>query len=1053
MKNILYYLAFLSFTLSAQNELQWKNRKPFADYWQQDVNYNIKAKIDERKLTVSGKLELTYTNNSPDTLFEVFFHTYQNAFTPHSHYHNLQVENGVKPWYGLYEKDGLGTKIEKLTSAKGVDSIIYDNTIVKVLLTKPILPHESTTFDIEFSTYWGNGSARKRMKAYYVENKFIHFNGVHWYPRISVYDRKFGWTTDQHLDKEFYGDFGTFDVELNFANDYIVEATGKLTNEDEMLPAELKKKLHISNFYHRGDQSEADTLSIPLQRTGRKTWKYHAENVHDFAFTADPTYRLDESNWSGIRVIAVVEERNSPKWKTATQFSADVIKVYSEDFGFYHYPKMVVADARDGMEYPMLTLNQGKEPNYRGLLAHEIGHNWFYGMLGSNETYRAMMDEGFTQFLTAWSLIKIDGEIYKPYQTIPSVAFLRMYRNQQKSIDMRVYDGYLNEAIQRVDPQLNTHSSDFGGGSLRHGGGYRQVYSKTAAMLYNLQYTLGDTLFLKAMQHYVNQWKFAHPYPEDFRTAFIQYTKVDLNWFFDQWMETNKVIDYAVGKIKELKNDTFLVEFKRIGEMQMPIDFRVTTYNDSVIDYHIPNTWFIKNTKANILEKWYGWGNLNKNYTAKIVVPGGIANVQIDPSEILADINLLNNSKKLPYSVKFNAEFTNPPNRREYEILVRPDLWWNKYDGLKAGARFKGNYMNKVNKIDATLWLNSGLGQGSYDTTVSIGRFDNISYRIDYSTILPKVNKNLSVNVHGSQIAGLHKYHINFEKKSNNLKNLFIIQSSSIFRSSSNHFTYALNPEEWNLRKANNSIELKYAGLFQVFNSYSKIHVNVRTSAFASDYNYDYLTVENKVNFYLKKFKLKTRLFAFGGIGKNWAPESMLYLAGANPEEQSENKYTRAEGFFSKDQASFGDNTNTFHSGGGLNLRGYAGYLAPETVNGTQYSTYKGTNGASVNLELEFDRYLGINSFNWSNTVSITTYAFADLGVIDIYNSTDNIILAQPRADAGLGAAFTIEKFYRMNEIKPLTVRLDFPLLLNRVPNIDPVYFKYRWIVGINRAF
>jgi len=1046
-------LLFISFLAQGQNSLYWKNRKPSADYWQQDVDYKIKANIKEKKLTINGDLDLNYTNNSPDTLTEVYFHLYQNAFQENSHYDNLLKENGKNPWYGLYEKNGLGTTIESLETNKGVDSLIYDNTILRVQLTNPILPHESANFEIKFTTYWGNGSNRRRMKAYYVENKFIHFNGVHWYPRISVYDRKFGWTTEQHLDKEFYGDFGTFDVELNFANDYVVEATGTLKNENQVLPDSLKKKLHISNYYHRGTEIPGDTLSIPIQRNKRKTWKYHAENVHDFAFTADPTYRLDEVTWNGIKCISVVEERHAPKWKTAAQLAADVIQVYSEDFGMYAYPKMVVADAQDGMEYPMLTLNSGKSPNYRGLIAHEIGHNWFYGMLGTNETYRAMMDEGFTQFLTAWSLIKLDGEIYKPYQKDFKNAFLNKYQNRLKTLDIRAYLGYLNAAVQREDPALNTHSSDFSGGAIRHDGGYGQVYTKTAVMLYNLQYVLGDNLFLESMQHYVDKWKFAHPYPEDFRKAIIEYAGTDLNWFFDQWMETSKVIDYSVNRIKHLKNDTFLIRFKRKGEMQMPIDFNIISHSGKTTKYHIPNTWFIKETEAKVLQKWWGWGKLNPTYEVKIVVEGGIRNLVIDPSKRLADINPLDNSKILPYSVSFYPEFKNPPKRSEYEVLVRPDAWWNRYDGIKFGARFRGNYLNKKHVIDASLWFNTGMGQSSYDTTVRIGKFDQIAYRFIYQTILPNISKKLKVNVLASQIAGLHKYHVNLSKTSKNKKHVFRLGVKSIFRSGSNQFTYSLYENEWNLRKANNSLNFGYTTNYTAGNGKGKTKVNYRTSGFLSDYDYDYVTVENKLNFRLKKFRLKTRLFLFGGLGASWAPESMLYLAGSNPENISENKFTRSEGVFDKSSAIFGDRINTFHAGGGLNLRGFAGYLAPEQVGATQYATYKGTNGASINVELEFDNYLGINNLFWRKYINIKTYAFADAGIIDVYKADENLTFSKPRADAGLGMALTIKKFYRLNAVKPFTIRADFPLLLNRVPNVNPDFFKYRWIIGINRAF
>jgi aminopeptidase N len=1033
----------------------WKNRKPFNDYWQQDVEYSIKVKIDEGKLTVGGTLQLFYTNNSSDTLQEVFFHLYQNAFQEGAYYDKLQKNKGVKPRYGLYEKDGLGTVVNSLTSSKGVDSIIRDNTLLNVKLKKPILPYETVAFTIEFKTYWGNGSSRRRMKAYYTEGGNVHFNGVHWYPRMAVYDRKFGWNTNQHLDKEFYGDFGTFDVELDFANDYIVEATGILINEADVLPLDLKNKLHISNFYHRGEKGNGDTLTIPIKRekNKRKVWKYHAENVHDFAFTADPTYRLDERTWNGKKTVAIVEERHCPKWKTAAQFAMDVIKCYSEDFGMYEYPKMVVADAQDGMEYPMLTLDAGVEPFFKGLFAHEIAHNWFYGMLGSNETYRAFMDEGFTQFLTVWSLEKLDGEIYSPYDRPRNKWYVDKYRESPKSKDLRAYLGYLTMAIKREDPPLNTHSSDFDGGSLRHGGGYGQVYSKTAVMLYNLQYVLGDSLFQNAMRSYVKRWKFAHPYPEDFREAIISYSKVDLNWFFDQWLETTKSIDYSVKKVKKLKADTFEITFLRKGSMQMPIDFSVTGYNDTVYHYHVPNTWFIKSTPAKVLPKWYGWGNINPLYKAKVVIPSGVNDVKIDASERLADINPLNNSLRFPITVEYDAQLRTYSDREKYRVKIKPDFWWNSYDGLKVGANIKGSFFKLKHVVDAKVWMNTSLRQGKYGEDISIGEYDDFSYDLRYSDLLSKYSEKLFLKARFALTGGVHKFQFGLYKTSHNVKHQFGGFAKSLFKSNKNQINYALYPEAWQNNKLNNTLNFYYRKFYKVFKGKGNLNFNYRSSAFFSDYSYDFVSIENKYNRKINRFYIKTRWFGGFGYGDSWAAESMLYLAGANPESLNENKFTQAEGLFTKSHTQFGENTNVFHSGGGLNLRGFAGYFSPEIINGEVMATYKGTSGTSVNIELEFDGYLGLNTIKYLRKWStFRTYVFADAGIINILD-LGPFDFAEPRVDAGLGFTVTVKKFYQLETVKPVAFRMDFPIFLNKTPNVSPDNFRYRWIIGINRAF
>ena len=235
MKNIFLISILLSTFVSAQENIQneaynplsppntyqnadnpnyWKNKTPKEGYWQQDVHYNIKAEINEETDVITATQSLTYWNNSPDNLNFVYFHLYQNAFQPESYLDELQKQNGKVPnWSRRYEKQKLGTTIEEI-SINGIDVVTeLDNTILKVYLPNTLKPNTSIKFDIKFKTHFDTGDVRRRM-AVFNSWGFKHYNGVHWYPRISVYDAKFGWTTDQHLGKEFYGNFGCYDVEL-----------------------------------------------------------------------------------------------------------------------------------------------------------------------------------------------------------------------------------------------------------------------------------------------------------------------------------------------------------------------------------------------------------------------------------------------------------------------------------------------------------------------------------------------------------------------------------------------------------------------------------------------------------------------------------------------------------------------------------------------------------------------------------------------------------------------------------------------------------------------
>ncbi|HNB81365.1 MAG TPA: hypothetical protein PLP14_04655, partial [Chitinophagaceae bacterium] len=461
---------------NSQNKLYWQNRKPHAAYFQQDVAYTIHAVLDEKTDILSADEELQYWNNSPDTLYEVYFHLYQNAFTKGSYLEELhKVNQSPVQRRSAYAEQGLGTTVEDMKADGLPVSTELNNTVLKVKLNKPLLPSKSIRFTLQFKTYFGTGDYRRRMAMY---NSFgqKHYNGVHWYPRICVYDAVKGWDQDQHLNKELYGDYGYFDVWLNMASNTIVEATGELKNESEMYAGGLREKLDIKNFASK-PWNEKPSVIIPYDPKLRKTWHFQASNVHDFAFTSDPGYRIGETRWNGIRCIALVNEAHASKWQTASDYVAKIIETFSRNFGMYEYPKMVAADANDGMEYPMLTLDGGAEPDFHGLLVHEIGHNWFYGMLGNNETYRAFLDEGFTQFLTAFGLQVIDGDtlISSPEKN----RYKRKHREPSLNIDRSVYNRYMMDAVRNDDKTLNTHSNDFHS-ALGHENGYSNVYHKTA---------------------------------------------------------------------------------------------------------------------------------------------------------------------------------------------------------------------------------------------------------------------------------------------------------------------------------------------------------------------------------------------------------------------------------------------------------------------------------------------------------------------------------------------------------------------------------------------
>ncbi len=1034
---------------SASNPLYWKNRKPHAAYWQQDVHYTIKAQLVDPANLIEGDETLTYYNNSPDELPFVFFHLYSNAQTKDSYLADLYKNNGAKLQFGKYREAGLGTNVETISADGQNLKTEVDNTVMKVWLATPLKQGESVTFKIKFKTYFDWESIRNRMKLFGVFG-YKHYDLVHWYPRISVYDAKQGWDTDQHMDHEFYGDFGSFHIELTLPNQYICDGTGVLKNESEVLPSDLRSKLDIANFAKK-EWNSAPAEMIKPDGTF-KTWIFSSINVHDAAYTFDPTYRIGEvQSANGVRCIALVQEPHARNWQNAAKYVAKIIETNSKNIGPFAYPKMIAADANDGMEYPMLTLDGGSDPGYRGLFIHEISHNWFFGMLGSNETYRAFMDEGFTQFATNDGWEHIEG-MKSIFPNIKS-KYVRANTDSVPYRETGAYNRFISDVIHGEETNINQHSDMFNG-ATQHGGGYGQVYMKTAVMLYNLRYVLGDSLFGAAMKNYFTQWKICHPYPEDFRNSFVQFTHVDLNWFFDEWIESSKTIDYAIKKVKRVRGtDQVKITFARKGRMQMPIDFSVYTKDGLQYNYYIPNTWFEKKTTAKTLPRWIGWDKVKPCYTATITIPKDkhISKVEIDTAHIMPDVWPINNATPKNISwFDWDSHVTNPANRNKYQTFFRPSAWYNGYDGIKVGMHVNGSYMNYKGVFDATVWLNSGVAQNYLDSGVSINSHDPISFLFNFKTPTNKIMKGTSFYTTLKELDGLSSALLGFDLKHKNEKTRFYVQYKAMLRDVGYDLNYLIYKKEWQAGRVNSYAAFGLDHTYSYRRGTGFINLNFRAPLFG-DYDFSAITLTSVNKNYLGKIGIHTRFFAQYGFGNYVPSESMLYVAGANSEQMADNKYTRSMGIFQP--FSFNDKTNNFCYGGGLNLRGYMGYLLPQVNDGNYRFNYKGTSGVAYNMEIDFGKCFGFVEKLTKQAISFNPYLFGDAGIIQTNYNYEPIAFSDIMADAGVGTAITVNKWWKLVNFKPLTIRADFPLFINRLPYAEKDYFQFRWMIGVSRAF
>ena len=307
---------------------------------------------------------------------------------------------------------------------------------------------------------------------------------------------------------------------------------------------------------------------------------------------------------------------------------------------------------------------------------------------------------------------------------------------------------------------------------------------------------------------------------------------------------------------------------------------------------------------------------------------------------------------------------------------------------------------------------------------------------------------------------GLRLNKIQLKKYDYSKKNLFYASFKSMYRPNESDLRYTLSQlritdKVWESDKFNNTATFGWTHSYSYKGGKGKINLELTSSAIGSDYDYSKLILSSIHKSRIGKFKLNTRLFAQYGSGSNWAGESRLNIAGANSEELMENKFTRSQGFVPSEWLGYGTSTNHFQMGGGLNLRGYAGYLAPEINNQGEYVLgYQGESGASASAELEFQDILGnIKIFNYP----LKTYLFADAGIINITEITSenySDAFSKVRSDAGVGLALTIDSWGPLQMVKPLTVRVDFPFFLNRYPNVDEDNIQSnRFVVGIGRTF
>lgn len=606
---ILYLMSFINF---AQNRT----------YWQQKVNYEMSIDMDVETHQFKGKQKLNYTNNSPDTITQVYYHLYFNAFQPGSmmdvRSRNISdSDRRVGSRIAALNENEIGYQHIKSLNQNG-KKVSYEvqGTILQVNLNEPILPGKSAEFDMNFE-----GQVPVQIRRSGRDNaEGISYSMSQWYPKLAEYDYM-GWHTNPYIGREFHGVWGDFDVKITIDSKFVLGGTGYVQNGDEV-------------GYGYGTE--------PKKRPSKLTWHFKAPMVHDFMWAADPDYKhttAKVANGPTLHFLYQDDDDYKEVWEKLPEYMVKAMSYVSDNFGKYPYEQYSFIQGGDGgMEYPMATLITGnrKFESLLGVSVHEMIHNWYQGLLATNESLYEWMDEGFTS-----------------YAEDETSAYL-LEENMEES-HAGSYRGYFIMANSGNEEPLTTHADHY----KTNRSYVINAYYKGAVFLGQLDYIVGRNAFEKSMRRYFNEWKYKHPTPNDLIRIMEKESGMQLDWYLEHFTNTTNQIDYGINSVVSKDNKTFIT-LERHGDMMMPIDLNISYKDGSTEVVYIPLRIMRnnKNVEGIELNKKEAWPWTYPTYTLELERPtSDIETIEIDNSKKMADINRSNNMIIIDDAMK---PFTDP---------------------------------------------------------------------------------------------------------------------------------------------------------------------------------------------------------------------------------------------------------------------------------------------------------------------------------------------------------------------------------------------------------
>ncbi len=574
---------------------------------QQGVRYTIEAVLDETVEVLRAAAILTYTNRSADTLEVLYLHLHLNAFRPNS----LWARTEQRPEYDFQGLEEPDYAFERLLSASIEGRQLAarypgapDSTVVELTLPSPLVPGGEARVDLRWEARLSTRCRRQCRSG-------RHYDFAQWYPRIAVYDEQ-GWQPHPlYPQGEFFGEFATYDVLLDLPDDQVIGATGVPVEGDPgwRPSGRTAGEPRLQETFYGSLEARASPGYLPREVTaGRKRVRFHAEDVHHFAWSIDPNYRYDgatvrrgdsDSTELSIHVLYRPEDEESWGGGLALDRTIRALRWLEDVFGPYPYPQLTNVHRLEGggTEFPMLVMNGSAG---EGLILHEVAHQYVHGILANNEWREAWLDEGFASFLTRWFREQQDGPGVW-FGTVEGLAWL--------------------ERLGLAEP-VSTPAEDFSSFEMYDA----MSYAKPSVIFRMLRELLGEEVFRRLLREYYADHRFHHVTESDLLQTAEAVSGRPLRWFFDAWLHGTDTLDYAVGdvELEPLADGRWrtLVEVDRLGKIWMPVSVRVGR-NVVVAASHA------------------------RSQLVEVVTSDRPGDVEIDPDAVLLDADRSNNRRDL----------------------------------------------------------------------------------------------------------------------------------------------------------------------------------------------------------------------------------------------------------------------------------------------------------------------------------------------------------------------------------------------------------------------